>query len=194
MRDELSDGELARRVAAGDEGALEVFYERYADPLFGFIYHHLAPQRADAEELWQETLLAALRSIGAYQGEGALFTWLCGIARHKISDYYRHRAHEADLFADVPEAEIAALTSSLPLPEEVVLRRATRVRVVEALGELPPAYREALVARYVDSREVEEVGRLLGRTYKATESLLSRAREAFRAALTRLEREKGGGR
>ncbi|HYG34041.1 MAG TPA: hypothetical protein VEC99_04625, partial [Clostridia bacterium] len=51
--DELA---LAERVAQGDESALNVLYERYADPLFGYIYHAMDGARQDTEEIWQETL------------------------------------------------------------------------------------------------------------------------------------------
>ena len=69
-------------------------------------------------------------------------------------------------------------------PEELLRERATCLRVVEVLGLLPLDYRRALVARYADGQSVEEVARLLGRSYKATESVLSRAKEAFRLALS----------
>jgi RNA polymerase sigma-70 factor (ECF subfamily) len=186
--DATDDLALARRVAAGDEAALSDFYERYADPLFAFIFHHLESARADAEELWQDTLLAALRSLPAYRGQSALFTWLCSIARHKLADYYRRRGLGAEVFSDLPEGDLAQLMSAAPLPEEVLLQRATRLQVVTALGTLPAEYRTALVARYVEELSVEAVSRRLGRTYKATESLLSRAREAFRQALHQAER------
>jgi DNA-directed RNA polymerase specialized sigma24 family protein len=71
----------------------------------------------------------------------------------------------------------------------MVVRRATRVRVVQALAFLTDDYRRALIARYADERSVDEVARMLGRTYKAAESLLARARDAFREALVSLEEE-----
>jgi RNA polymerase sigma-70 factor (ECF subfamily) len=181
---------LARQVADGDETALETFYARYADPLFAFIYHHIDESRPDAEDVWQETLLAALNALPAYRGQSRLFTWLCGIARHKIADHFRRQGRSvAEVFSDVPQAELAALIGAGTLPEELVARRATRVRVVQALAALPDDYRSALVARYADEQSVDEVARQLGRTYKATESLLSRARVAFQEALARLETE-----
>jgi RNA polymerase sigma factor (sigma-70 family) len=72
-----------------------------------------------------------------------------------------------------------------PLPEELLRQNATRARVVAALTELPTDYREALIARYADSCPVAEVAQRLGRTYKATESLLSRAKAALREVLSR---------
>jgi RNA polymerase sigma-70 factor (ECF subfamily) len=179
---------LAKQVTAGDEAALAAFYERYADLLYAFIYHRLGRSRPDAEDVWQETLLAALHSLPTYRGECRLFTWLCGIARHKIADHFRRQGRAMiDVFSDLSEAQLSALLSGVPLPEEVVMQQATCVRVVEALALLNEDFRAALVARYADERSVAEVARMLGRTYKAAESLLSRARAAFHEALAALE-------
>lgn len=181
--DNADDLVLARRTAAGDERALAALYERYADPLFAFVYHHLDGERAEAEEVWQETWLAALRALPAYRGRSRLFTWLCAIARHKLTDRARRRGPPVTALSELSPQELAALVDAGPLPEDVVLAQATRARVAATLGALPADYRAALVARYADERGVDEVARLLGKSYKATESLLSRARAAFRAVL-----------
>ncbi|HSJ58284.1 MAG TPA: sigma-70 family RNA polymerase sigma factor [Anaerolineae bacterium] len=179
---------LARRVATGDEAACALFYERYAALLFAFVHHHLGGSRTDAEDMWQETLLAGVRGIHAYRGQSRLFTWLCSIARFKIADHHRRRGRRPETpFADMPAARVAALMASDPLPDEVVAARGTRAAVVEALGTLNDDYRTALLARYIDGQDVDEVARRLGRSYKATESLLSRAREALRRALAQWE-------
>jgi RNA polymerase sigma-70 factor (ECF subfamily) len=186
-----SDLALARQVAEGKEAALEVFYARYADPLFAFVYHHLDGARPEAEDIWQDTLLAALEALPAYRGQCRLFTWLCSIAEHKMADHFRRQGRRAtDVFSDLSEVRLSALVSDTPLPEEMVERRATCVRVVQALALLTDDYRRALVARYADECSVDEVARVLGRTYKATESLLARARDAFREALVHLEEER----
>jgi RNA polymerase sigma-70 factor (ECF subfamily) len=177
------DLDLASRVAAGDEEALEVLYARYADPLFAFIYHHADLSRADAEDVWQETLVAAIRALPGYRGESRLFTWLCGIARHKLIDHRRRAGRPAT----PPEGErgrsLAQAIDLTPLPDALLEQQAVRVAVVEALAMLPEDYRAALVGRYAEERSVDEVARLLGRSYKATESLLGRARLAFRNAI-----------
>lgn len=182
--DDLS---LVRRVAAGDESALEAFYARCADPLYAFICHHFDGASSDAEEIWQNTLLAGLQSLKGYSGRSRLFTWLCGIARHKIADQLRRRGQPVAAFSEMPPAQLAALIDAGPLPEEIIAQKDTRIRVVRALGTLPEDYRGALVARYADRCSVDEVARLLGTTYKAAESLLSRARRAFRTAFCKVE-------
>jgi RNA polymerase sigma-70 factor (ECF subfamily) len=173
---------LAERVAGGDESALNSLYERYADPLFGFICHSLDGARPEAEEVWQDTLSAALRTLPAYRGQSRFFTWLCSIARHKLADHFRRNRTRLPVCL-VPPEDLTRLLDDGPLPDELVNQRATCVRVLEVLGHLPDEYRTVLTARYADGHSVEEVARLVGKSYKATESLLSRARDAFRAAL-----------
>lgn len=183
-----ADLSLAQRVAAGNEAAFALFYDRYADLLFAFVMHHLPGSRADAEDVWQEALVAGVRGVHAYRGEASLFTWLCSIARHKIADHLRLGSRPAaDVFADLPEPQLAALRDTAPLPEEVALERSVQARVIEAVGALNDDYRIALLARYVQGESVSQVARRLGRSYKATESLLSRAREALRNTLIQME-------
>lgn len=174
---------LARRVAGGDESALKTLYECHADPLFAFICHALDGARPEAEEIWQDTLEAGIRTLPSYRGQSRLFSWLCSIARHKLADHWRRQNRSRQRLYVMPPEDLARLLDEGPLPDEILGRQATRQRVVEALSQLPLDYRTALVARYADGRSVEETAQLLEKTYKATESVLSRAREAFRQAL-----------
>ena len=175
---------IARGVAAGDDRALRDFYERHADALFAFIAHRSAAPRQDVEDLWQECLIAALDAVHTYRGDSALFTWLCGIARHKIADRARAPgARREPPFERDGALRLGTAIDTGPLPEDLLRRKDTRTAVVEALMTLPDTYRRALVTRYVDEQPVAQVAALLGLGYKAAESLLSRAREALRRAL-----------
>ena len=174
---------LVGQVAAGDEQALAILYERYADPLFGYVYHALDGAREEAEEVWQDTLSSAFRAAGSFRGQSRFFSWLCSIARHKISDHRRRKGRRENISLLAPE-ELVQLVDGSALPDEVANQRAICLRVAEILGQLPSEYRTALVARYADGRSVEEVAQLLDKSYKAAESTLSRAREAFRLAMT----------
>jgi len=185
----IDDASLAQRIARGPaaerEACLEILYARYADPLFAIIHHRMSGS-AETADVWQETWLAALRGIESYRGQSGLFTWLCGIARRKISDHFRRTGRRV---GRITEAPIDSLDiGGGPLPEEVLARREIRLRVVEILAALPDDYRAALTARYADGYGVEEVARRIGRPYKAAESLLSRAKEAFRSKFMSMER------
>ena len=125
-------------------------------------------------------MLAAVEGIAGYRGEVPLVGWLCGIARHEVADELRQRSRENLPVEAVPHA-------GDPLPDELAERAEKRAAVIEALSSLPEDYRRALMARYVEGADVESVAVRLNRSYKATESLLSRAREAL------LRRFKEGG-
>jgi RNA polymerase sigma-70 factor (ECF subfamily) len=173
--------QLIHRIVRGEENALADFYRDYAPPLYAFIYNRLGGERADAEDIWQETLLAALRAFPSYRGDSRLFTWLCAIARHKIADHRRKHGRSSDEVACSGEWDEESLENAT-LPVEDARSGEVRSRVIETLQTLPDDYRTALIARYVDERSVTEIANLLGKSYKAAEALLSRARSAFQTA------------
>ncbi|MBA4384475.1 MAG: hypothetical protein C0410_07040 [Anaerolinea sp.] len=172
---------LARRIATGNERAVEEFYDRYADSLYAFIYHHV--NKEDAEEIWQDCLLVSIRGIAGFNGKSKIYTWLCAIAHHKIADFFRRNNQSTEaIFSPLEETENLFDKSSLP--EDLLQKKAVRIKVVNTLQLLPEEYRLALTARYADEIGVEEIAHQLGRSYKATESILSRARSAFKVAFT----------
>jgi RNA polymerase sigma-70 factor (ECF subfamily) len=174
---------LAERAAQGDEEALSKLYEAYADLLFAHILHQLENSPAAAEEIWQDTLSAAVRALAQFQGQSQFFSWLCGIARHKIADYWRRQGREHKRMCVLSPEEINELLDSQAV--ELLGQQTTQLRVVETLGQLPEEYRTALVLRYADGQPVDQVALALGKSYKAAESTLSRAREAFRQLVSR---------
>jgi len=149
-----------------------------------FTVHLLGGDRRTAEEIHQETWLAALSGIADFdEGRGEFRGWLFGIARRRVALEYRRRgrlmpASGEDALLDDLEAGGAAI-----LPAELVgaIERGHVVRA--ALAELGSDSRAALVGKYLDGRGVDEIARHLGRTPKAVESLLSRARERMRVLL-----------
>lgn len=183
--DPRADARLARSVAAGDPAAVNELIDTCADLLHAYIAHRLQAGPDAVEDIWQDTMVAAFQSISGFKGESRLFTWLCAIANHKILDHLRRTGKDPSVcFSDLPEASLAGMLDQGPLPEEVLLRQSTRIRVVQALGELPADYSRALILRHVEEKSVEETARALGKSFKATESLLHRARAALKATLT----------
>lgn len=172
-----TEPDLAARLAQGDPAAWKELCETYGRPLYLYAYHRTGDASA-AEDVRQETLLAAVESIAGYRGEGPLFAWLCGIARRKAADELGRRGRQ-DLPLDAADQETWQQLERQPLPDELVERAETRAALVEALWSLPEDYREALLARYVRGEGVKEIAARLSRSYKAAESVLSRAREAL---------------
>ena len=182
--DYKEDLQLVGHMLRGDAKAFNQFYIQNVDLLFGFIIHLVRGVRADAEEILQDTFVAAIHMLPSYQGQSRLLSWLCGIARHKVGDYWRRRNVIDGMLLTESPVDLRELIDDGPLPDDVLNQSALRARIVEALAELPNDYRRALLARYAEERSVMEISRELGRSYKATESLLSRAKAALRAVLS----------
>lgn len=176
-----NDRQLINAILQGDAGAVDVLYERYADPLYAFLWHRLGGKSSDVEDVWQESLIAAFQNLGSFHGDSAFFTWLCGIARHKLSDSVRRRT-DKNLSMDSLEE-----TSSEIQVEGAHDNHALYAQVVEALGMVPADYRQALQIRYAEDQPVWKVALRIHRGYKATESLLARARSAFREAFLQVQ-------
>jgi RNA polymerase sigma-70 factor (ECF subfamily) len=185
------DRALVRRLLAGEERAFDEFFGAYFPNLYRFALVRMNDDGNAAEEVVQATLCEAVRRIETYRGEAALFTWLCTFCRHEISAYYR-RARRAQPALSLPEdlPQVQAALESLAAAEEgpeQALRRSELARFVRtALDHLPPHYGDALEWKYIDGLSVTEIGDRLEIGTKAAESLLTRARIAFRDAFAAL--------
>lgn len=183
-----SDKAVVDRLLGGDEAAFEHFFATYASRLYRFAISRLDNDADAAEEVVQETLCRAIAKLATYRGEAALFTWLCTFCRHEISAHYaRHQrtAQETPLIEDSPEVR-AALESlgaaTADSPDERLRRRALARLVQVTLDSLPERYGDALEWKYIQELSVHEIAMRLKVGPKAAESLLSRARQAFRDA------------
>ena len=169
--------QLVAAMRRSDRKATAQFVSRYADAIYGYVNYRLAPRADLVEDVVQDVFLAALASLASFQGTSSLRTWLLGIARHKVEDHYRRR-----LRAPEPLDEDAAeLPIDTPLPDEAIDRGRAREKAQHVLQQLDEAHRLVLLWRYWDSRSVRDIANATGKTEKAVERLLARARARFRA-------------
>jgi len=191
---QLGDKLLTRRMLAGDESAFEEFFATNFPALYRFALARMDRNADEAEEVAQATLCAAINKLHTYRGEASLLTWLCTFCRHEISAFYRKHKRQpqaADLFEE--SGEVAAALDSLAAlagggPEDDLHRNEVAGLVQLTLDRLPGRYGDALEWKYVEGLSVRSIAERLGLSPKAAESLLTRARVAFRdgfASLTR---------
>lgn len=173
----VSGQRLVAEVLAKDRKATAEFVALCTDCVYPFVHRRLLPKTGLVEDLVQEILLAAWRDLPNYRGRGDLRAWVLGIARHKVEDHYRKRFREAEL---EEEEEIAQEIGLQPTFDEQLDSEAQRQRIESVLTSLPEAYGLALLWRYRDDRSTREMAELTGKTEKAMERLLARARESFR--------------
>ncbi|UCD49315.1 MAG: sigma-70 family RNA polymerase sigma factor [Phycisphaerales bacterium] len=141
------------------------------------------PERA--EEVVQRTLVRAVRSIPRYDAaRGRLRDWLKGICRNEAVTLLNQEARQIR-FSGVDGSVRSSLEriDEALIPEHVLARQEVQWLIHETVGDLRPSHRRVLTLKYLSGRKVSEIAQAMGQSEKATESLLSRARQAFRNAL-----------
>ena len=179
------DRSLARQVAGGDQAAFDAFFREYFPRLFRFTLLRVDNNPELAEEIVQRTMCIVVRKMATYRGEALLFTWLCQICRNELNAVLRERG--AAFRADIPIDDHPAVQAALESfgtdefrPESARRRDEIAHFVRVTLEHLPARYATALEMKYVNGNSVAEIARLLELSEKATESVLTRARNAFR--------------
>jgi len=190
-----ADTALVRRMLAGDEDAFERFFEDGFPVLYRFALIRLDYREDAAEEVAQAALCQAVRKLSTYRGEAALLTWLCTFCRREIAEYVRRTGQRVRIDLEEDGPEIRAALESLHAfeqesPEARLHRRQLGERVRRILDQLPPQYGSVLEWKYIDELPVREIADRLGLGAKAAESLLTRARRAFREAFEVVSRSR----
>jgi len=156
-----------------DHAAFRAWYETALPRVHRYLFNRCGRDRSLAEELTQEAFAEAIRSIRRVPPDGDAVGWVIGIARHGLADHFRRLARqERGFVALASRSQLSIVPAWSGFDDDLV----------EAIQSLPPMQRAAILLRYVDDLPVGTVAGLLGRSRKATESLLSRGRTSLRSA------------
>lgn len=182
------DVKLARRMLAGDGRALDEFCSEYLPKLFRYAVRRI-PKRADVDDVVQVVLAQAARRIETYRGEATLLTWLIGICRHEISRHLGSEARRDDTHSFLNDDVLRAAVESLEAPPDAepdhdARRRELIAMVQMTLDQLPLHYANALELRYLEGLTSKELAHRMNIGDEAAQSLLARARRAFREVCT----------
>lgn len=189
MEDDL---QLVQRMIDGDERAFERFADDYIPVLYRFVSRRLGGDRELTREIVQTTVCKVMGKLASFRGESTLVTWLCACCRNEIAGHFRRKAR--------PYQEVDLELEDMPSPggpEHRALQRERARLVHEVLDTVPPRYGKALEWKYLEKVSVREIAKRLGVGPKAAESLLTRARVAFRkryeALVSEGRADSGGG-
>jgi RNA polymerase sigma-70 factor (ECF subfamily) len=174
---------LRSAVLAGDETAWQTWYDETFAGLYAFVRWRCAGLRDWTDDVVQETWLTAIRRIRAFDpDQGSFADWLRGIAANLLRNQLRKRR-------PVPShnGQPAALERAEKTAPDERHNRDQAEQIVLALSRLPEHYEAALRAKYLDQQTIAQIAEARNESPKAIESLLTRAREAFRQEYQRLE-------
>jgi RNA polymerase sigma-70 factor (ECF subfamily) len=162
------------------------FFEQLAMPLFNQVYNHahwLAGNRADAEDLVQETYAKALKGFGSFSAGTNFRAWIFRILRNTFLTSRsglasRRTGYLEDEEGNADEAVVHEVT-----PEQAYLRRESANAVVSALERIPAHFREIILLCEVEEMSYREIAEVLDIPVGTVMSRLSRARSSLRNAL-----------
>ncbi len=143
------DRQLVERLRQGDPGAVDAAVEKYKRQLFAFILR-MIEDHATAEDIFQETWLRMIRSIGNFRGDSLLSTWLFQIALNLCRDSIRKKSREHF----VPLEDVEPLQCD-PGVDPIKMLQAEQVR--KMVDELPVKMREVVILRYFHDLSDQEI-------------------------------------
>lgn len=164
------DALFLQRLQAGDQLAWSTLVEEWGPRLYNYLVYNTRCEE-DAQDVLSETLMGLVQSIRSFDGNVTLATFIYSIAYRKVADYWRRSPQTVEL-----PASLSVAGPSL-----------AGIELAEALDELPELAQQVLLLRYHVGLSVAEIADILGRSYKATESLLSRVRNQFQHAIVGAE-------
>ena len=186
---DLSDQTLVEKVKKGDYQAFEGLVNRYEGKVYRLAMRMLRNQE-DAEDALQESFLQVYRGLKSFEGRSTFSTWLFRLATNVCLMKIRHRGAEPakllPLEDYLPQHEDGAhpqMQEWPERPEEVLLNKESREKMLEALEELPAEYRAVFILRDVEGLSNTEAGETLGISVAAVKSRLHRARLTLRGML-----------
>ena len=160
-----------------EHGAALMLCARQHGAAIGRLCMALVGSQADAEDLTQETLLAAHDAFGSWRGEGSIRAWLFGIARRKCARHLESRT------AGRAKLELLRDDAVAPDAADAASERQLAARARKALAEIRPSEREALILRYAGGLSFREVAAACGIDEAAARKRVSRAHARLREQL-----------
>ncbi len=188
-----ADKTLVERLLKGEQKAFDGFYATFFPRVFRFCALR-APSDSVCQDLVQQTMTNAMRGLHNYRGEASLMTWLCQIARNEIATWYkRHGDKESATISFDHDLELRASVESIPAALEGNQEQdeTLQMLVQSALDQLPTAYGDLLELKYIEGLSVSEIAIKLETGETAVQSLLARARKAFKQAFTGIQNQAG---
>jgi len=184
---EISDAAVVAQVLAGDRDAFRLLVDRHTRSIYSLAWRMTGNQQ-DAEEIVQETLLRAYRSLHRFELRASFATWLYRIAVNRSLDFLKAKkmtdTHQisGNHGSDDEEHEIQ-VASANPGPDRLLLSTEARQKITEAIGLLSPAERVAFTMRHLEGKSIEEISKALNVRASAAKNSIFRAVQKIRQQL-----------
>src|SRR3989339_1753251 len=168
--------ELLEKIIKRNERALFHVYKKYQPAIFNFVKSQRSNYQI-AEELTQDIFIDFIEALRDFRFQSSLKTFLFSIARHKIVDQIRKKKLKSILFSKLPSYIIESLKAVFI--DEEIDKKELKEKISKVIESLPNDYQVILRLKYIEGIKIKEIAEKLKMNFKATESLLFRARKSF---------------
>lgn len=169
------DARMLRRLLSKDEDALREFYLQHKVPLMHYLQRKLSNH--DAEEVFQDSFIGFIDGLRNFRQQSSLKTFLYSIAKRKCIDKLRGKKFQKVLFSYLPQYVVESLAQVF-LKDELD-KKHIRYAIEKVLAAIPHDYAHVIRLKYIEEYTVAEISEKIHLPFKATESLLFRARRSF---------------
>jgi RNA polymerase sigma-70 factor (ECF subfamily) len=171
-----SDADLIEGIRGDCEADFNALYDRYFQRVYSFAFARLR-NRADTEEVVQETFMAVLRSIDAYRGQSTLLCWIYGIAKNNVNNHLRRaKSHEMRVERAEPGMMLGTASLDTSTPEEQLSLRRYQESVQKLLSNVADWQTEVFWLRHVENLTIGEIAQRVRRSNDAVRSSLYRVK------------------
>ena len=190
MHDDLA---IAKQLLDGDEASFRAVFDGYFPRLYRFAIAHVGGDAEEARDIVQQSFCRAFERLDSYRGEASLYGWILQICRNALIDRARRRSvRPQHLKISETDDALETIVDAIRAPEdeqpEHRIARLELLHIIQAtLDYLPSHYGNVLEWKYIEDNSVAEIAARLEIAPKAAESLLTRARKAFREAIVALD-------
>ena len=178
-----SDRQLMEKAKADDRKAFSELFDRYKGKVVSYLYYQCKDQ-CIAEELAQEAFLRVYRFRESYDSDRNFKSWLFTIARNLMMDHFRKKK---EVQLDVGVVENTTVDNNIDDSEVILVGKADRRMLKEALKKLPATQNEAL-SLWMEELSYDEMARIMGKSAQAVKNLVHRARKSLIEIISQEER------
>lgn len=172
----IDEKEIVKKIIDKDEKVFFDFYKKNRQAIFNFVRKKISDNQV-VEEITQDIFLAFLEGLRNFHFQSSLKTFLFRIARNKVVDYYRKNKIKKILFSYLPKFFVEEISAIFI--EEEIERKEVEKKIKKIFSFLPKDYQRILRLKYIEKKKIKHIAKIFKISFKATESLLFRARKAF---------------
>jgi len=164
-------------------------YLSYIDEIYQFIYLRTGLNQALAEDITQDTFVDVYKGVLGFKGLSSERTWIFKIARNKLNDFYRKQYSSKSEHIEIDSNLLKQLEDPTQNIQDLMTESFEREKVRNCLEGLLEQYKIVLIMKYIDEKSVKEIAFIVGKSPKAIESILQRAKNSFIKSYTQCDKK-----